>query len=122
VEESTGVPCLMLVIHSWKSNSLCENINWKPFLLFSMAEIIMCYVNPRPPINFLTHNWNTVKCPYKVTNHCFFYFYFCTIHPVAVCHIKNWYMHCYQPQQILRVPSTHATCSSHPDHLQALNT
>jgi hypothetical protein len=110
-EENTGISCLMSVICSWKSNSLCANIDWKPFPLFHMGGIV-CYVNPRPPINFLTYNRNTVKCPYKSNKPCFFYFYFCTFHPVVVCHIENWYMHCCQPQQILFVPSTYATCSS----------
>jgi len=36
--------------------------------------------------------------------------------------LKTDIMHCYQLQQILLVPSTHATCCNHTDHLQALNT
>jgi len=55
---NTAISCLMLLICSWKLDVLSyKTLARNRFrVILNEGKIIMCYVSPKSPVNFLKHN------------------------------------------------------------------
>lgn len=112
------LPLELHFLHSF-STVILYDYGWNRLLLHTLRRVPIqkqptLQLRPYCDVRRLMNNSKCLTIKY--------YFFFGKIHSFVAYHTKNWYTYYCQTQQILLVPSIHATHFGRTDKPQALNT